>query len=139
VRLKLVRLLALSLALVVPLQAMAALAAGIGMSLGDHQSVVLDHDDAKHGHHDGGHAIPQAAEQPCESMGMPTMPKDCCGDDMSLASCLTACLAMSPAVQASVPMPEASAAVAAPIPHPFLRHASILAAPDAAPPKALVS
>jgi hypothetical protein len=84
-------------------------------------------------------AVAQAADQPCESMGMSTTPKDCCGDDMTAANCLSACLAASPALQVSVPMLEASVAAATPIPHPFFRHASILAPPDAAPPKALVS
>ena len=79
-----------------------------------------------------------AADEPCESMSMPMQGHDCCGD-MDQAKCLSVCLAASPAIAVSALRVDATAAVAAAVPASFIQHASILAPPDAAPPKAFVS
>jgi hypothetical protein len=66
-RLKLVRLLAVLVALVVPIQGMAALSAGQCMDLGHHQAA-MDHDGAPHSHdgpphsHDGAGGHDQGGE-----------------------------------------------------------------------------
>jgi hypothetical protein len=56
VRSTLVRLLAFVIALVIPVQGMAALAAGICMSLGHHDTVAADPGHAAHGHDADDHA-----------------------------------------------------------------------------------
>lgn len=55
--LKLIRLLAVAMALVIPLQGMAALAAGICMSAGHHQGAAADEGHAAHGHDADEHAV----------------------------------------------------------------------------------
>jgi hypothetical protein len=80
-----------------------------------------------------------AADEPCESMSTPMAGHDCCGGDMDQAKCLSMCLAASPALAVAVLKFDTTAAPAAAIPVLSFRHASILAPPDAAPPKAFVS
>lgn len=84
-------------------------------------------------------ALAQAADKPCESMAMTLPADDCCGSGMDQAKCLSACVASAPAIPspavAQAPIFSSNAAaVAAPI-----RHASIVAPPDIAPPKPIVS
>jgi hypothetical protein len=81
----------------------------------------------------------QSADQPCEGMAISMPAEDCCGEGMDQAKCLTACLAVAPAMAAS-PAHGASLVVANAVAtrHPS-RHASVLAPPDVAPPKPFVS
>ena len=81
----------------------------------------------------------QSADTPCESMSMSMPEHDCCGNGMDQAKCLSACLMVAPAVATTAWRPEASAPAFVPVFTAHLGHASILAPPDAAPPKALVS
>ena len=84
-------------------------------------------------------SLAQAADRPCESMTMTIPADDCCGGGMDQAKCLAACLAVAPVMLAPTPQSVASGAAATQIATPWLRHASILAPPDIAPPKFLVS
>jgi hypothetical protein len=81
----------------------------------------------------------QQAGQPCESMGMSLPADDCCGDSMDQTKCLSACLAVSPAMAVRAVQVNTTAATAAVIAAPSFRHASVLAPPDIAPPKTSVS
>jgi hypothetical protein len=81
----------------------------------------------------------QSADKPCESMSMSMPADDCCGDGMEQAKCLSACLAAAPAVAAPALQPAAVRAAAAVVVPLSFRHVSILAPPDIAPPKPLVS
>lgn len=81
----------------------------------------------------------QSADKPCESMNMSMPAEDCCGDGMDQAKCLSVCLSVAPAMLAPAPHTVPLAALAANIAAPSFRHASILAPPDIAPPKFLVS
>jgi hypothetical protein len=84
-------------------------------------------------------AFAQSADIPCESMSMSTPPDDCCGDGVDLGKCLSACLAVAPAMNApavqAVP-PDVAVSVVDTL---SFRHASILAPPDIAPPKSSLS
>jgi hypothetical protein len=64
---------------------------------------------------------------------------DCCGDGMDQATCLSACLAVSPAMPVRAVQVNTTAVTAAVIATPSFRHASVLAPPDIAPPKTSVS
>jgi hypothetical protein len=81
-----------------------------------------------------------AADEPCESMNMsmPMQGHDCCGD-MDQAKCLSICLSAAPAIAFSALRLDPMVAVAAAVPASSTQHASILAPPDAAPPKLSVS
>jgi hypothetical protein len=81
----------------------------------------------------------QSIDGPCESMSMSMAADDCCGDDTDQAKCLSACLPVSPAAAVAALRLDPSLAVAAAVPNSSFRHASVLAPPDAAPPKADVS
>ena len=84
-------------------------------------------------------ALAQSVDEPCESMGMSMPADDCCGNGMDQAKCLSACLAVAPAIAAPAPQTATSVAPAAVVDTLYFRHASILAPPDIAPPKPLVS
>ena len=84
-------------------------------------------------------ALAQSADRPCESMSMTLPADDCCGGGMDQAKCLSACLAAATAMLAPAPQTLPAAEAAAGIAKLFFRHASILAPPDIAPPKSLVS
>src|SRR5690349_12271184 len=75
-------------------------------------------------------AFAQSADRPCESMSMSMPADDCCGDGMDQAKCLSACLAVAPAMLAPTRQTLPPAATAAGIATPSFRHASILAPPD---------
>jgi hypothetical protein len=80
-----------------------------------------------------------SADMPCDSMSMSMPADDCCGEGMDPASCLSACLAASPALaveSARIPVSDGTPAL---ITAPSFRRASLLAPPDIAPPKPLVS
>lgn len=84
-------------------------------------------------------ALAQSADTPCESMGMSMSADDCCNGGADQASCLNACLAASAAMSASdahrvTPLSGHAIVVA-----PAVHRASILAPPDIAPPKRLLS
>lgn len=83
--------------------------------------------------------VQAAADRPCESMTMTIPADDCCGGGMEQAKCLAACLAVAPVMLAPTPQSVASAVAATHIAKPCMRHASIVAPPDIAPPKVLVS
>jgi hypothetical protein len=82
--LTLIRSLALSLALLVPLQAMAALAAGVCMSMGHHESTAADHEHANDAH-DHGEQAP-AAESSDDGNGAHCGPCAACCASASIAS-----------------------------------------------------
>ena len=81
----------------------------------------------------------QSGDTPCESMNMSTPADGCCGDDMNQAKCLSACLSVSPAIAFPGPIVEVTVALSTAVPASSFRHASVLAPPDAAPPKTFVS
>lgn len=80
----------------------------------------------------------QSLETPCESMSM-AMSHDGCGDEMDLTSCLSACLAASPAISVAPVQTAAGIAAHPPVFGLTLERASVLAPPDVAPPKSLLS
>jgi hypothetical protein len=81
----------------------------------------------------------QSAKQPCESMAMSVSSDDCCGEGMEQAECLGGCLIVAPAVAACAAQRVSPVVVAAIAANRPLRHASVLAPPDIAPPKPFVS
>jgi hypothetical protein len=81
----------------------------------------------------------QSADRPCESMTMSMPADDCCGSGMDQAKCLSACLAVSAAMPVSWLSVEPVIAVSTAVPAPSSPVSSVLAPPDAAPPKAFVS
>ena len=81
----------------------------------------------------------QSADKPCESMGMSMPADDCCGNGMDQGKCLSACLAVAPAIAAPASPAFSSVTASAVIATLSFRHASILAPPDIAPPKSSVS
>ena len=64
---------------------------------------------------------------------------ECCGEGMSQAKCLSVCLAVSPAMAAPAAQGDADTITGEVIATPAVRHVSVLAPPDIAPPKHLVS
>jgi hypothetical protein len=81
----------------------------------------------------------QSADKPCESTGMSMPADDCCGSGMDQANCLSACMAVAPAIAAPASPALSSIAASAVLATLSFRHASILAPPDIAPPKSSVS
>jgi len=84
-------------------------------------------------------ALAQSADKPCESTGMSAPADDDCCGDMDAAKCLSVCLAGSAAMTARVFSMEAPVQVETAVAPLSIRHASILAPPDIAPPKFSVS
>ena len=81
----------------------------------------------------------QYADAPCDSMSMSMPASDCCGEGTSQAKCLNTCLAVSPAMAAPVAQGDAATVAGDVIAALAFRHVSVLAPPDIAPPKPLVS
>jgi hypothetical protein len=82
------------------------------------------------------------ASTPCESMsGMsaPVPGDDCCGDRMDPATCLSACMAVSPAAASPVLDVSRADSTNTEIPSRSFRYVTIVAPPDIAPPKSFVS
>ena len=83
-----------------------------------------------------------SAPAPCESMDSASQPVpqgDCCGDAMDAAACLNACLATSPAAATPEQGTQRLRLTGSSIPSLSLRYATVLAPPDIAPPKTLLS
>ena len=81
------------------------------------------------------------AATPCESMGSKSQPAaqgSCCDEAMTAAACLGTCMAASPAAVTSARDVHFEVAETA-IPLLSLRHATLVAPPDVAPPKTAVS
>lgn len=89
-----------------------------------------------------GTAMASSAPAPCESMGSMSQPVpqgDCCGEAMDAAACLNACLATSPAAATPEQGTQRLQLTESSIPSLSLRYATVLAPPDIAPPKPLLS
>ena len=84
-------------------------------------------------------ALAQAADRPCESMTMTIPADDCCGSGMDQAKCLSACVSSAPAMVGTAVAQEQVFSTAAAVDAAPLRHVSVLAPPDVAPPKSIVS
>jgi hypothetical protein len=83
--------------------------------------------------------LAQSADIPCESMSMSTPTDDCCGAGVDLNKCLSACLAVAPAMNAPAVQAAAPELAFSVVDALSFRHASILAPPDIAPPKSFLS
>jgi hypothetical protein len=83
--------------------------------------------------------LAQSADTPCESMSMSTPADDCCGEGVDLGKCLSACLAVAPAINAPAGQAAAPDVAFSVVDTLSFRHASILAPPDIAPPKSFLS
>ena len=90
VYLKLLRLLAVSLALIVPVQAAAALTAGICMSMGHHEGATADRSHAGHGHDDGDHSMHSHGDE-----GSPAADATDAGNDAHCGPCAGCCASAS--------------------------------------------
>lgn len=89
-----------------------------------------------------GTALASSAPAPCESMSTMSQPVpqgECCGEAMDAATCLSACLAVSPVALAPEQPIQRLQPTASSIPSFSLRYATVLAPPDVAPPKTFVS
>lgn len=89
-----------------------------------------------------GTAWAASAPPPCESMGSMSGSAphgECCGDAMDAAACLSACLAAAPVAAAPQQQVHSLQLAESSLPGLASRHATVLAPPDIAPPKTLVS
>jgi hypothetical protein len=81
----------------------------------------------------------QLLEKTCETPTMAMSHDGCCGDEMDTASCLSSCLMASPALPVATPQTLPSDPAQSPVVRFTLERASVLAPPEVAPPKSLLS
>jgi hypothetical protein len=78
-------------------------------------------------------------EKACESASMAMSHDGCCGDEMDAASCLSSCLMASPAMPVANPQTLPADPAQSPVLCFTMEHPSVLAPPDVAPPKSILS